>query len=76
MKWYSVKEYMPISSCCNVLVVVHYIEVGNFSVLMADYDEGWKEQGTPNYFDDYKDNPLEVIYFCYPDPIPHMVCED
>ncbi len=67
MKWYSVKEHQPILSCCCVLLAVINIETNNISLWLGEWDNGWKDW---EHKEDIEDDILEVLYFCYPDPIP------
>jgi hypothetical protein len=67
MKWYSVKEHQPILSICCVLVAVRNKKTNNISLWLAEWDNGWKDW---EHKEDIEDESLEVIYFCYPDPIP------
>lgn len=67
MKWYSVNEHQPILSCCCVLVAVHFKGTGSISLWLAEWDMGWKDWENKEAIED---EDWEVLYFCYPDPIP------
>jgi hypothetical protein len=67
MKWYSVKDSQPILSCCCVLVAVRNKTSYSISLMLAEWDNGWKDW---DHKEDIEDGIFEVLYFCYPDPIP------
>ena len=67
MKWYSVKEHTPILSQCCVLLAVHNKRTGDISLSFGEWDDKWKDWKTKKPIETYH---LEVLYFCYPDPIP------
>lgn len=67
MKWYSTKEHTPVLSGCLVILAVRDKNDNDVSLWMGEWRNGWW------YFEE--DDPIngdffEVMYFCYPDPIP------
>ncbi len=68
MKWYSVKEHQPILTNCCILLAVFYPKSGNISLWLGQYDHGWKSWEDGEEIE--KTYNTEVLYFCYPDPIP------
>lgn len=67
MKWYSVKEHQPILSTCCILLAVRNKQSGSIFLMLAEWDNGWKDWENKECVEEYH---LEVLYFCYPDPIP------
>lgn len=67
MKWYFVKEHQPVLSICCVLLAVRNKESGNIFLCLGEWDNGWKDWECK---EDIEDEVFEVLYFCYPDPIP------
>ncbi len=69
MKWYSVKEHQPILSCCCLLLAVRFKSTNDITLWLGEWDRGWKDWA---HKEDIEDEGLEVVYFCYPDPIPRV----
>ena len=69
MKWYSVREHQPLLSCCCVLVAVRNKQYDSISLWLAEWDRGWKDW---DHKEEIENDNLEVLYFCYPDPIPKV----
>jgi hypothetical protein len=67
MKWYSVKEHQPILTNCCVLLAVHNKQTGNIFLQFGEWNNGWIDWEDKEAVDEYH---KEVLYFCYPDPIP------
>lgn len=67
MKWYSVKEHHPVLSICCVLLAVHVPDTGAIYLTLGEWDNGWKYWEDKESVEGYHQ---EVLYFCYPDPIP------
>lgn len=69
MKWHSVKDHQPVLSACCVLLAVQYYQSQRIYLQLGEWDDGWKDWDTQL---DVEDVCCEVIYFCYPDPIPKV----
>lgn len=67
MKWHFVKEHQPILSYCCVLVAVHNKNSNYIYLCLAEWVNGWKDWDNKEAIED---DTFEVLYFCYPDPIP------
>jgi hypothetical protein len=67
MKWYSVKEHTPLLTTCCVLLAVLSKQSGDILLMLGEWDNGWKDWEDKDAIEIYH---REVLYFCYPDPIP------
>jgi len=67
MKWYSVKEHTPILTTCCVLLAVRNKQSDDIFLCLGEWNDGWRHW---NATDPVEEIHLEVMYFCYPDPIP------
>jgi len=71
MKWHSVKEHQPILSRCCVLLAVLNPASGDVTLWLGMWDDGWKDWAHEENIEETYN--LEVLYFCYPDPIPKLM---
>lgn len=67
MRWYSIKENQPILSCCCTLVAIRNKQSNSIMLSLAEWDEGWKDWENKH---DLEFDGIEVVYFCYPEPLP------
>lgn len=67
MKWYSAKDYNPVLSICCVLLAVRNKNSNDISLWLGEWDYGWKDW---EHKENIENENFEVIYFCYPDPVP------
>ncbi len=70
MKWYSISEYEPILADCCVLLAVRNKVDNSISLVLGSFNEN--EWINFEYGESIDDDYNEVIYFCYPDPIPKV----